>query len=187
MPKGQITEDDLASGLKGLGGFGSLGGPQKLRRDSPFRDSSVEPKTVELAPRAEPIVSVVEPEVPPTSTSASGPESKPVVEQIRPPRAVRAKQVVAAPAAPKDSGQRKADIFTERVTLQMSPQMRDAVSALARALQRAKTTTDERITANTVMRVAVQLLIDHFEVRPGESANTEETLYALALEKLKIR
>jgi hypothetical protein len=38
------------------------------------------------------------------------------------------------------------------VTLQISPAMRDDVDALAQDLQRAKTTKDERITANTVMR-----------------------------------
>jgi hypothetical protein len=37
--------------------------------------------------------------------------------------------------------------------------MRDDVDALARDVQRARTTKDERITANTVMR-AVQLLMD---------------------------
>jgi hypothetical protein len=40
----------------------------------------------------------------------------------------------------------------------MSPKMRDEVETMARELQRAKTSKDERITANTVMRVAVRLV-----------------------------
>lgn len=72
---------------------------------------------------------------------------------------------------------RKLDIFTERVTLQISPEMRDNVERIARDLQRAKTSKEERITANTVMRVAILLLAKHFKIRFGEAPNTAEELY----------
>lgn len=85
----------------------------------------------------------------------------------------------------KDTGLRKADVFTERVTLQISPEMRDEVDALARDLQRAKTTKDERITANTVMRVAVQLLMEKYRFEKGDVANTEEELFRLVVQRLK--
>lgn len=75
--------------------------------------------------------------------------------------------------------QRKADIYTERVTLQISAEMRDEVDELARQLQRAKTSKDERITANTVMRVAIRLLIENFKWKAGEGPNNEEELYQL--------
>ena len=65
--------------------------------------------------------------------------------------------------------------------------MRDDVDALARDLQRSKTTKDERVTANTVMRVAAQLLIDHFQFKCGDVANSEEDLYTLAAQKLKLK
>ncbi len=51
--------------------------------------------------------------------------------------------------------------------------MRDDVDALARDVQRARTTKDERITANTVMR-AVQLLMDNYHFERGDVANREE-------------
>ena len=74
---------------------------------------------------------------------------------------------------------RKADLFTERVTLQISPEMRDDVDSLARNLQRAKTRKDERITANTVMRVAIQLLIDNYRFQTGDVVNSEQELFQL--------
>jgi hypothetical protein len=57
--------------------------------------------------------------------------------------------------------------------------MRDDVDALARDVQRARTTKDERITANTVMRGAVQLLMDNYRFERGDVANREEELYRL--------
>jgi hypothetical protein len=74
----------------------------------------------------------------------------------------------------ESAGARKSDIYTEPVTLKISPEMRDSVIALARDLQRAKTTKDERITANTVIRVAVQILMDNYRFERGDVANTEE-------------
>ena len=63
--------------------------------------------------------------------------------------------------------------------------MRDSVIAMARDLQRAKTTKDERITANTVMRVAVQLLMENYQFEQGDVANTEEELFQLVARRLK--
>jgi hypothetical protein len=72
---------------------------------------------------------------------------------------------------------RKADVFTERVTLQISPEMRDDVERLARELQRSKVSKKERITGNTVMRVAIRLITSRFELKPGEWPNDEEELF----------
>lgn len=69
---------------------------------------------------------------------------------------------------------RKADLFSERVTLLMSSEMRDRVESLAKELQRRKTTKSERITSNTVMRVAINAFLESFELREGDVANTEE-------------
>ena len=61
MAKGQVTDEDLASGIKGFGGLGSLGGvsPRPVR-DNPFRDTRAE------APRPVVVTSAVEtpPEAP---------------------------------------------------------------------------------------------------------------------------
>jgi hypothetical protein len=81
-------------------------------------------------------------------------------------------------------GTRKADIFTERVTLQLSTGMRDAVDALARDLQRRRTAKDERITANTVMRVAINILLERFELGADDVANSEGELLDLATRRI---
>ena len=67
-------------------------------------------------------------------------------------------------------------IYTERVTLQLSPDMRDKVDALARELQRSKSSKDGRITANTVMRVAIRHLLKHYKVTGADVPNGEEEL-----------
>ena len=79
----------------------------------------------------------------------------------------------------------QADIFTERVTLQISPDMRDEIDALARDLQRARTTKEERITANTVMRVALQLLMKNHQFERGDVANNEAELYDLIVRRFR--
>lgn len=95
---------------------------------------------------------------------------------------------------PKDKGwrlsrpkqpQRKTDICSERVTLQISAEMPDEVDELARQIQRAKTSKDERITANTVMRVAIRLLTENFKLKAGEGPNNEEELFELASRRMQ--
>jgi hypothetical protein len=83
--------------------------------------------------------------------------------------------------------QQKVDVYTEPVTLRMSPAMRDEVETMASELQRAKTSKDERITANTVMRVSVQLVLDHFSPNAGNIANTEQELYQTIASALKLK
>ena len=90
-----------------------------------------------------------------------------------------------SPRTKPKASQRKADIFTERVTLQMSAEMRDAVDELARQLQRAKTSKNERITANTVIRVAIRLLTENFELGKDEGPNNEEELYSLSTKRIR--
>jgi hypothetical protein len=172
MPKGQVTDEELASGLRGMGGLSSL---SPVKRDSPFRDSRTEAKTVDVraqksaeaqtqprlaGPRAE------EAALPPTA--ASIPESR----TAKPSRSEKRK-----------AAQRKADIYSDRVTLQISPEMRDEVDDLARRLQRSKAIKGERITSNSVMRVAIQLFIDQFQMNLGETPNSESELMELVRRK----
>jgi len=174
MARGQVSEEDLSSGLKGLGGFSSLGGARVVK-DSPFRDSRSAPKP------ADPPKVV---EVPTISKQA--PET-PVVPEARPHPVkdlVRRESAKKSPAASKaePAGRRVADIYTERVTLQLSPGMRDKVDSLARELQRSKTSKGERITANTVMRAAIQHLLKHYKVTAADVPNGEDELLE-AIEK----
>ncbi len=183
MAKGQVTEEELSKGLKGIGNFGGLSQP-RVRRDNPFRDSRVETpspepvKTIEVLPVAsEKRVSKAGSARPPSLETkvlpkAATPDSKPAEKG----RGLDKRQ--------EGMGARKADIFTERVTLQISPEMRDEVERIARELQRAKTSKEERITPNTVMRVAILLLTKRFNLNEGEAPNTEEELISLAEEAL---
>lgn len=173
MAKGQVSEEELTKGLKGIGNFGGLAA--KVQRDNPFRDSrsdrAQQPKTIDV------------PSEPRIAKGRVHEAAKPLSKPVR-----------ALPPAPKertenprsvDGAARKADIFTERVTLQISPDMRDEIDALARDLQRSRTTKEERITANTVMRVALELLMKNYQFERGDVANNEAELYDLIVRRLK--
>src|SRR5262249_43149055 len=57
------------------------------------------------------------------------------------------------------------------------PEMRDNVQRIAREIQRGKTSKEERITANTVMRVAILLLTKHFKVRAVEDRTRRKSFF----------
>src|SRR5690242_7872763 len=59
MAKGQVSSDDLATGIKSFGGLSSLGGSSRPVRDNPFRDTRAEP--------AAPVAPVAPPGPPPES------------------------------------------------------------------------------------------------------------------------
>jgi hypothetical protein len=82
---------------------------------------------------------------------------------------------------------RKSDVHTERVTLPVSPDMRDRVDAMARELQRVRTKRGESITSNTVMRAALRVVLERVSLQSGDSANTEEEVFALLSKKLRSR
>ena len=173
MAKGQVSEEQLSQGLKGIGNFGGLSS-SRVQRDNPFRDSrsapTAPPEPIKPAspPVVEPAVKALQPTV----------RKIPVPEKATP-------KPEKQEDKPKEGSPRKADIFSERVTLQISPEMRDEVDSLARELQRAKLKKEERITANTVMRVAIQLLLARYTFEKGEVANNEEELFRLVTNKLK--
>jgi hypothetical protein len=171
MAKGIVTEEELARGMKSIGGFSALS--TSARRDSPFRDSRAEDhrSEVKAAPRFEPKSELLPPAVEPIRE-----------REVHVPPAVEVSPVKRVPgsvrARPKVS-QRKAEIFSESVTLKISPEMRDDVGALARELQRFKESKEERITPNTVIRAAIWLLVENFQLRSGERPNNEEELREL--------
>jgi hypothetical protein len=178
MAKGQITEEQLSSGLKGLGSFATLGTARPLR-DSPFRDSRSESKVVEI-PRVQEVASISKPiETQPPKAVARESSVKPKTEIKNEEAPKRVRGATKPSQAEEKQTLRKADLYTERVTLQMSAEMRDEIDSLARELQRAKTNKDERITSNTVMRVAIRYFLNEFKIPKGEGPNNEEELLAL--------
>lgn len=181
MAKGQITDDELAAGMKGLGGFGAIApASTPARRDSPFRDSrpvaEAQTKTVELKSPEQPESRIKSP--------VSDVQRTVSVDLVERENIVR-NEPVPRPVKPKAKAQaRKSDIYTEKVSFKLSPEMRDEVDELARQLQRSKTSKDERITANTVMRVAIRIVLDEFKLGRGESANNEDELLELVRKRL---
>ena len=181
MAKSQVSEEELAKGLKGIGNFGGI--TTRVQRDNPFRDSRQEqveqPKTIEVRlPSPEPRV------VKPATPNIAPEEPQPVRALPATPKP-RSKVREEESRSRAEESARKADIFTERVTLQISPEIRDEIDALARDLQRAKTTKEERITSNSVMRVALEFLMKNYQFQRGDVANTEAELYDLVVRRIR--
>jgi hypothetical protein len=181
MAKSQVSEEDLTKGLKGIGNFGGIS--TRVQRDNPFRDSRQDhvepPKTIEV--RLPPL----EPQVAKSKAPNVLPDEPKPVRALPATPKLRSKVREEESKSRAEESARKADIFTERVTLQISPEMRDEIDALARDLQRAKTTKEERITSNTVMRVALQFLMKNYQFARGDVANTETELYELVAQRVK--
>jgi hypothetical protein len=95
-----------------------------------------------------------------------------------PSSSVASETVTKAVSEEKKESHPKSDTLTERITLQMSPDMRDAVNDFARDLQRRRKDKGERITANSVMRVAIQHFLDNFALEHVQGVNSEEELFA---------
>src|SRR5262245_27704819 len=119
MAKGQVSEEQLSEGLRGIGDFGGLT-PSRVRRDSPFRDSRKD------EPRPEPAKTI---EIRPATSNRVSDTGSADDALIAPRPPSKPKIPIHAKAAPKERGERKpksvpgrkADIFTERVTLPISP------------------------------------------------------------------
>lgn len=184
MAKGQVTDEELQAGLKSLGGLGGIAA-SGARRDSPFGSSFVKntatqatTPAIEAPPKEEPVkiieVKSREDEQPNVKPPAIAPAKKIVA-----PRSPEVNVFKSKKTSPEElESHRKSDTLTERVTLQMSPEMRDAVNDLARRIQRKKIDKTERITANTVMRAAIQGVLDAYKFELSDVPNSEEELTA---------
>jgi hypothetical protein len=177
MAKGQVTDKELATGLKTFGGFGALGETNsRPRREDPFRDTRAEVQAA--TPRIE-VVKSPPAETPPLAAPAAE-EKIPQVRDPRPevPRRARPVKREEQSQPPVSNGhEKKSELYTERVTVPLDAELRDGAEALAKSLQRRRTDKGERITANTVMRVALRVVLDSFDSRSVGVVNTEEELF----------
>jgi hypothetical protein len=195
MATGQVTDADLATGLKGFGGLGTLGGsPGRPVRDNPFCDTQTEPpRPVVVAPVIEPVPETPKLEVLTTGVEpeCEGKEAAPAV--VAAPLKVPQPQPAAAPRPPKKIApaspagdesadalvrENKTEIYTERVMVLLNAELRDEAEALAKELHRRRTRKGERITTNTVMRVALRVLLERMEEEDIEGTNSEGELLA---------
>jgi|SRR5579883_2536602 len=195
MAKGQVTSDDLSTGIKGFGGLSSLGGPARPARDNPFRDTRAdaapvpaveppglppvepEPPRLEVIARRDEAQEEVRGEPPPVERRAPAPPKRPSAA-VRP----AAKPVLIEPDPP--ATERKTDLYTERVTVPLNAELRDRSEALARDIQRHRTQKGERITSNTVYRVAIRALLDILPPGSDLGINTENDLYDAVVKRV---
>lgn len=200
MAKGQVTTDDLASGIKSFGGLSSLGGAPRPARDNPFRDTRTEavqpvaavtvPEPAPETPRLEVINGHEKPEV----GEGTKPLAPPRPPRERKPTVARATERIATPtplsvpnpdaSMPNPNGsEKKTEIYTERVTALLNADLRDRAEALAKDLQRRRTQKGERITTNTVIRVALRAMLESFQPSTIAELNTESELYEAVLQQ----
>ncbi len=196
MAKGQVTDKELATGLKTFGGFGALGeSGSRPRREDPFRDTRAE------APPATPRMEVVK--TPPADVPAPAVAIAPVehtapaeivehspVRAPRPEVSRRARTVKREESSPEpvsNGHEKKSELYTERVTVPLDAELRDAAEALAKVFQRRRTDKGERITANTVMRVALRVVLDELDPRTVGVVNTEEEFFQAVRAGLRLK
>lgn len=197
MAKGQITDDDLRKGIGNPPGLDILTGT-KPKKDNPFR-STTTPAPVEAhVQQISPVSNVVELR---TEIQSKEVEASPKVEDLPIKMPVKTHPRIEEPESepqnedleqPVDKDttvkpSRKSDIYTERVTVLFSPEMRDGLEALARTLQRRKKSKDERITPNTVVRAAVRIILDRCGLKDSDAPNSEEELKELLEKRVRSR
>lgn len=156
----QALSESLAS-AGGLGQFRTVAGGRKHERDDPFG-------------------------TPAPAKAKARPANTDPVPKARPPKPVSDRPVEAMPEAPEappspDSAPEapKVSIFTENVTVPLSASLRDRAEELARVLNRNRKVRKERITRNSVIRVALELFLEAFSPRPSDTVNCEEDLLRL--------
>lgn len=179
MVKGRVSDEELEEGLAsagGLGGFVAAGG---ARRDSPFGVEHVRSLRKETAtePNGRAVQSIA-----PTQKS----EQRAGVPEARRPSRPRAKSSVSEESSAREEQRvTKAEACAEKVSLPMPAELRDDITALANKLQRMRTEKVERITPNTVMRVAIKVFLERFEPDRVPVSNTEEELLNVVRSHLK--
>jgi hypothetical protein len=179
MARGSATEDDIASGIKAVGVLSAVAGTPR-RRDNPFAGdvSAVTPPPSTTPPKRQDA-----PPLPPSDP----PAPKAAVEETLPEKPPRA-SATPRKAAPEEVAPALAPSrFTDPVTVPLTAEMRTRATLLAAELQRRRTDRTNRFTANSVFRVAIEIVLSRFELRPGDRIDSEEELLALVLERLTPR
>ena len=165
MARGQATEDELAAGIRRVGGLAAVVTPEGARRDSPFAVPREAPEEPVLA-------AAVASSLPERRRAVPTPEAKGDRAVESPPRPSNA---VMVPEPAK---------YTDPVTVPMTAEMRTQANLLAAELQRRRTDRRVRFTSNTIFRVAIETFFEHFELDSGDHVNTEDELRRLIDERM---
>lgn len=89
----------------------------------------------------------------------------------------------AAPLAATEGGARekKTEHYPEQVSVLLNAEIRDRAEALAKELQCRRTLKTERITTNTVIRMALRSMLEAFRLPESEALDTEGKHYEAVL------
>lgn len=179
MAKNTVSEDDLLAGVGGLGSFGNLGVGKPIR-DNPFRG------TKELQPALQAQVAPAPEKI--AAPQSASPVAPPVVAQPR--RKVeivpnvQAKAVDSQAEPKRIKKDRKADLYSEKMSTFLSTEMRDKLSSTARKLNSNRLVKGEPITSHTLLRCGVRVVTDFLQFSDADSVSTEEELMALIRRRL---
>lgn len=184
MAKSQLSDDELAAGIASMGGFGTLG--QKPKRDSPFGSDYVRKPQVQSAqPPASPQLQASQKSSSgaPVVTSVAAPIAEVSLPKEKSPDAPSAASGLRAVSSDKEvtedlSPPAEEENVTkhEKLSVMMTPEMRDTLSAMGKTLQRKRRQKGARFTANTVMRVAIQHFINTADMAHLSGVSSEEEL-----------
>lgn len=165
MARGNATEEELAAGIRSVGVLSAVAGTEGPRRDNPFAPPPA-PKKPAPQERAAP---------------APAPEPKPVAPSV----AISQKKPVERPSRPSSEvSPAESSPLTDYVTVPMTAEMRSQASLLAAELQRRRTDKSIRFTANTIYQVAIETLLERFELAPEDHVNSKAELRRLVLARL---
>lgn len=139
--------------------------PRRIVRDSPFGQSTTTPEPVK--PSAAPATNGVAHEMLPTPPPPTRPHSK------------------KTPSRTDEPGEAVADQFPEKLTVPLSLALSDRSGELAKCLNRSRTVRKERITRNSIIRVALHCFLDQFDLPAGQAVNSEQELLQLAQSRLR--
>jgi len=187
MPKGQVSDDELATGLRGFGGISPFTAPGRPQRDTPFRDTHTDPVPQAVPPKAGPVKAEAasEPEKP-KPVERRG-ENASTIVTAKPRRPVVEKAPVREVEAGEKAREKKTERYTERVTVLLDPELRDGAESLAKDLQRRRGAKGERITANTIMRVSLRVLLQKLAPAIEAAPNDEEEIFTAVCDRIRAK
>jgi hypothetical protein len=167
MSKGQASEQDLNAGLAAVGSLANLSTVSRPRKDNPF---SFGEEAGDVKGRT------------PITVASQAPPSEPTAKERTPRREATSRTDRSATPSKKAETE-----FTDDVTVPMTAEMRTKATLFAANLQRRRTTKSERLTANSIFRVAIQVALDAFQDEDVPSVNSEEELLEAARKLLAPR
>lgn len=172
MAKNNQPGGSLAANVEvtsGLQAFRSVATGPTVVRDSPFGRPAAAPA---------PTVAKAEVVTEPPKVAEVEPAPQPVRKPTTRPK-------VTEESDEQEEEERSADPNENKITLPLTHALYDQSGDLARVINRKRTVRGNRITRNSVIRVALQCFLDDFSLSPGRPVNSEEELLEAARSRRK--